>query len=100
MWRNAATVLVVFVLTACGGGTDTVAGVVVDVTGDITTVERFVLRLPNGTDQQLTPAPGITFHDGAAIGHLRDHLRSGQSIVVEYEVLEDGTWIALSVDDG
>lgn len=80
--------------------TSTVRGVVVDVTGDITSVEEFVLRLGDGSDQRLVTAPGITFHDGAAIGHLRDHLRSGQEIVIDYEILDDGTWLALSVDDG
>jgi hypothetical protein len=87
------------VAAACGSDTPSVAGVVIDVTGDITTVEEFVLRLPDGSDQTFVPAPGITFHSGASIGHLRDHMRSGQTIVIGYEILDDGTWVALNVDD-
>ncbi len=86
-------------VTACGGDNDAVSGVVIDVAGDITTVEEFVLRLPDGSDRTFVPAPGITFHSGAAIGHLRDHMRSGQAIVIDYEILDDGTWVALNVDD-
>jgi hypothetical protein len=87
-------------IAACGTTGQEVSGVVVEVTGDITTVEQFVLRLPDGTDQAFVPAPGITFHSGAAIGHLRDHMRSGQAIVIDYEILDDGTWVARHVDDG
>lgn len=98
--RVAATALALAALLgSCGSSNETISGVVVDVTGGITTVEEFVLRLSDGTDQAMVPAPGITFHDGAAIGHLRDHLRSGQTIVIEYEILDDGTWVALDVDD-
>jgi hypothetical protein len=97
--RLAAVVVLATTLAACGAGNATLRGVVIDVSGDITTVQDFTLRLPDGTDQRLVPAPGITFHGGAAIGHLRDHLRSGQEIVIEYEVLDDGTWVAVSVED-
>lgn len=96
----ALTLVAASAVAACGGGGSAVTGVVVDVEGDITTVERFVLRLADGTDQEIAPAPGVTFHDGAAIGHLRDHLRTGEPVVVMYEVLDDGTWVALRVDDG
>lgn len=95
----AALLLLAILLSGCGSTDQAVVGVVVGVSGDITTVEEFVLRLEDGADQVFVPAPGITFHDGAAIGHLRDHLRSGQTISVEYEVLDDGTWVALTVDD-
>lgn len=96
----ALALVVASAVAACGDGAPAVSGVVVDVEGDITTVERFVLRLADGTDQELAPAPGVTFHNGAAIGHLRDHLRSGEPVVVQYEVLDDGTWVALRVEDG
>ncbi len=74
-------------------------GVVIDMMGDLTTVEEFVVRLPDGTDQVIEPAPGVRFHGGASIGHLRDHLRSGAPVVIYYETLDDGRWIALEVDD-
>ncbi len=88
------------VLGGCGGGDrDVVTGVVVDVTGDLTDVERFVVRLPDGTERVFATAPGVRFHDGGSIGHLRDHLRSAVPVAIRYEVLDDGTWVALEVDD-
>lgn len=86
-------------LPACGGDGDEVTAVVVEVDGDLTSVDRFVVRLPDGTDQPLVPAPGIRFHGDASITHVRDHLRSGEPVVIVYEVLDDGTWVALEVRD-
>jgi hypothetical protein len=98
-WTAGAAVLVL-ALAACGGDSgDVVTGVVVELDGGITSVDRFVLRFADGTEQELEPAPGIIFHDGAPIGHLGDHLRSGVPVRVDYEVLDDGTWVALSVED-
>lgn len=84
---------------ACATANLEVEGVVIDVVGDIATIESFVLRLPDGADRMLVPAPGILFHGDAALGHIRDHLRSGEPISVAYEVLDDGTWVALEVTD-
>lgn len=91
----------ILLAAACSGGAEqgTVTGIVVDLNGDITSVSTFVLRLPDGSDRTITPAPGVRFHDDAAIGHLRDHLRNGTPIRVEYEVLDDGSWVARSVED-
>ena len=98
---GAALVVAVSLLSGCGGSGDggTVTAVVVDVTGDLTTVEQFVVRLPDGTDQVIQPAPGIRFHGDAAITHIRDHLRSGAPVRISYDVLDDGTWIAREVED-
>ena len=87
--------------SSCGGGAtdDTAIGVVIDLEGDITAVSSFVLRLPDGSDQRVVPAPGILFHDDVAIGHLRDHLRTGEPVRIDYEVLDDGSWVALEVED-
>lgn len=88
-------------LAACGGsgGGGTVNAVIIDVTGDLTTVDRFVVRLPDGTDQVIETAPGIRFHGDASITHIRDHLRSGAPVRITYDVLDDGTWIAREVED-
>jgi hypothetical protein len=100
--RLGAVVLIgAAILSACSGGTDggTATGVVIDLEGDLTTVSSFVLRLPDGSDRTIVPAPGIRFHGDAAIGHLRDHLRSGAPVRIEYEVLDDGSWVARLVED-
>ncbi len=99
--RRASWVLGVVVLaTACSGTAELeVDGVVTDVVGGLTAVEAFTLRLPDGTDRTFEPAPGVLFHDSAPIGHLRDHLRSGEPVTVRYRVLDDGTFVALEVGD-
>lgn len=95
-----ALAAVVLIVTACSGADEAeVTGVVTDVVGDITAVEVFTLRLPDGTDRTFEPAPGILFHDSAPLGHLRDHLRSGEPVRVRYRVLDDGSLEALEVGD-
>jgi len=89
----------VTIVVGCGQSTSEITGVVIEVNGSITTVESFVVRLPDGSDQVVTPAPDMTFDGGAAIGHLRDHLRSAGPVTIRYEVLSDGTWVAREVSD-
>ncbi len=97
---GAAVLCLGLAVTGCGSSDDdTLTGVVVDVVGDLTSVESFVLRLPDGTDRRLVPAATVTSHDGGAIGHLRDHLRNGEPVRVRYEIAADGTWIARDVED-
>ncbi len=97
----AVVVVGVAILSGCGGAGETgiATGVVIDLEGDLTTVSSFVLRLPDGSDQEVVPAPGIRFHGNSAISHLRDHLRSGEPVRIEYEVLDDGSWVAGVVED-
>lgn len=91
---------ILIVVAACSGGDDdSVRGVVIDVQGDIITVESFTLRLPDGTDRVFEPAAGVLFHGTAPIGHIRDHLRTGEPVDVRFMVLDDGTSIALKVGD-
>ncbi len=97
--RRLLAALLMVALAACGGGRQTVRGVVIEVEGGITDVSGFLLRLPNGSDLRLRPADGVLFHDDAPIGHIRDHLLSGESIEVEYEILDDGTAVAYTVTD-
>ena len=93
----AATLLVVSV--GCGGGRQEATGVVIEVEGGIADISGFLLRLSDGSDLRLRPAAGVLFHDDAPVGHIRDHLRSGEPIVVEYEVLDDGTAVAYVITD-
>ena len=93
-------VSILIAVAACSGGDgDSVRGVVIDVQGDITTVDSFTLRLPDGTDRVFEPADGVLFHGSAPIGHIRDHLRNGEPIDVRFRVLDDGTSIAFAVSD-
>lgn len=92
--------LLVLVAVSCGGSARLSArGVIIEVEGGITEVNGFLLRLPDGSDLRLRPAEGVLFHDSAPIGHIRDHLRSGEPVEVEYEVLDDGSAVAYSVSD-
>lgn len=84
---------------ACGGGDSVVEGVVVGVDGDLSGVEAFSIRTAGGDVFVFVPAPGIRFHDEAPLSHLTDHLISGELIEIEYETLDDGTLVALRVED-
>ncbi len=96
----AAVGVALLLMVSCSGTDDaTATGVVIDVQGDLTVVDRFTIRLPDGTDQVVEPAPGVLFHGDTAMGHIRDHLRSGGPVFIRYEVLDDGTWVALEVTD-
>jgi hypothetical protein len=84
---------------ACSSGQDAVTGIVVEVDGDLTSVARFVLVLPDTSRQEFVPSPGILFHDRAPISHLQDHLRSGEPVRVVYQTLADGSLVAVEVFD-
>lgn len=97
--RRTFLALILVAAGACGDGRQTVRGVVVEVEGGITEVEGFLVRSADGATLRLRPASGILFHDNAPLGHIRDHLRSGEPIEVDYEVLDDGTAVALEIRD-
>ena len=87
------------VLTACSGNGDEYRGTVVEVVGDLTSVESFTVRLDDGTDRVFEPDPGILFHDSAPLSHLQEHRLNGQPVRVRYRTLNDGTLIAIEVGD-
>ena len=97
--RRLLAALLIVLMAACGGGRDTARGIVVEVEGGIADVTGFLLLLPDGSRLRFQPADGVLFHDDAPLGHLRDHLRSGEPVEVEYERLPDGTAVAYSVSD-
>jgi hypothetical protein len=116
--RKTALVLSVLVaLAACGGATDDPAGptdttapststdgtmmllgTVIDVDGNLATVKEFTVRSPDGSETTFELADGALFDDGP-IAHVRDHLRSGQPVTVEYAITEDGSNLARSLGD-
>lgn len=71
-------------------------GVVVDVTGDLTTVEDFTV-LVEGDPIRFVPTPDGDY--AFPLPHLRDHLRTGEPVLVGWELV-DGTRRATSLDDG
>ena len=95
-----ACIAVFLVAAACGSSREAVTGVVVEVDGTITSVSRFVVVAEDGERFVFVPASGISFHGGAPIGHLQEHLRSGAAVVVRFEQLDDGTLVAVEVIDG
>lgn len=94
--RLAAALLAAALVTACAGGSS-VTGIVVEVDGTISNVRSFVLRTTEGEELTFVPAAGIDFND-APLSHLRDHLRSGEPVRVDYEE-RDGALIAERVTD-
>ena len=97
--RGLLAVLLLILVTACGGGRDATRGVVVEVEGGGADVTGFLLQLPDGSKLRLQPAEGVRFPNDAPLSRLRDHLRSGEPVEVEFEQLPDGTAIAYSVSD-
>ncbi len=93
---RAGVVAAMITLAACGGGSGTVTGIVVDVTGDLSHVTAFTLDA-SGVEYDFVPAPDGTFD--FPLPHLRDHLRTAERVRVEYRTV-DGVLEAVGVSDG
>lgn len=76
----------------------TVTGVVIQVEGDLTDVESFEIRLDDRTSRVFVPAPGVLFDGESSLGHLREHIVTGQPVEVRYE-MSGQTYVATSVGD-
>ena len=87
----AAALVVAFLPSGSGHLT----GLVTAVDGDLTTVRSFEV-LSDGDRFSFRPAPEGDF--AFPLGHLRDHLRTGEPIDVEYEEVE-GSLIAHRITD-
>lgn len=75
--------------------TGQLTGLVTAVDGDLTTVRSFEV-LSDGDRFSFRPAPDGDFD--FPLVHLRDHLRTGDPIAVEYQLI-DGSLIASRVTD-
>jgi len=85
MRHLAALAGVVLVLAACGDSdagpsVETVEGVVLEVNGDLETIESFVLRTDEGEVIEIVPAPDGDFR--FPLAHLYDHLRTSGPLSV------------------
>ena len=95
--RAALAVLAVVTLAACGGSDKAVEGRLAEVDGDLLVVRSFVILTDSGDRMEFMVDPGATFH-GGPIGHIRDHLLSGEPVVVFYED-RGGDLVATGVED-
>lgn len=85
-----------FTLLACAPPTSgTVQGIVVEVEGDLSSVTAFTV-LVEGDRVRFEPSPAGDF--AFPLSHLRDHLRSGEPILVGWE-LDGERRIAIFLDD-
>lgn len=94
--RAAAGVALLLTLGACSSGFR-FEGIVVAVDGDLVTVRSFDVRAPDGEVRRFVPDEEATF-DGGPLTHIRDHLRSGEPVEVDY-VDRDGESLATDVRD-
>jgi hypothetical protein len=106
MKRHVLVVVVAAALLALAGcsgsdpaSSDTLTGVVSEVNGDITTLTGFVVLAPDGSSHRFTPADGLLF-EGGPLSHLREHIITGQLVIVTFEQGSDGELIAVHVEDG
>lgn len=85
------------VLAACStsAGQAEGAGIVVDVQGEMDAIERFTVLLDG---ERLTFETSPEGEYAFPLGHLRDHLRSGEPVLVRWEEQGDRL-VAISVDD-
>jgi hypothetical protein len=75
---------------------NTVEGIVTDVTGDLTAVESLVIMDSDGKSHFFRPTPGLLFY-GGPLSHLRDHVVTGQRVVVTFEAGAYGERIAVLI---
>jgi hypothetical protein len=93
-----AAILIVY---GCGsddsGEANTVEGIVTEVTGDLTAVESLVIMDSEGKSHFFKPTPGLLFY-GGPLSHLRDHVVTGQRVVVTFEAGAYGERIAVLIE--
>jgi hypothetical protein len=76
---------------------NTVEGIVTEVTGDLTAVESLVIMDSEGKSHFFKPTPGLLFY-GGPLSHLRDHVVTGQRVVVTFEAGAYGEQIAVLIE--
>lgn len=75
-----------------------VVGIVTEVTGDLTSIESFVVIDGSGDSSKFVPGEGLTVA-GGPVSHLRDHVVSGEQVKVLFHSGEKGELIADDVQD-
>lgn len=96
MKRGAVLLIVGLLVGACARADNaTAVGSVIAVDGDLVSVHSFTV-LSGGETLEFIPALGENF--SIPLVHLRDHLRSGETIRVTYHEVE-GVLVATDVVD-
>lgn len=92
-----AAITIAAIVSACSGAQPTqVTGIVTAIDGDLTTVSSFDV-LADGRTWRFEPSPNGDF--AFPLPHLRDHLRAGDPVIVEFSEADD-TLIATKISDG
>ncbi len=94
--RRLILIAAIVLTTACSQSNGTSLGVVTDVEGSLTVVDSFTL-LSGGSEIEFLPIPGQSYD--FPLPHLREHLRTGEPVVVDWEIREEERF-ALSIRDG
>ena len=94
--RSALLALVALSLIACAPTSGTARGVVIAVDGDLEQVSAFTV-LVEGEEWRLLPVADGDY--AFALPHLREHQRTGEPILVGWELV-DNVRYALSLADG
>ncbi len=96
LFRLGGLATVLALAVACSAASGSVRGVVLDVEGSLNDVPAFTVLVEGARLRFLTTEEG---EYAFALGHLRDHLRSGSAVVVEWELV-DGDRVAVAIGDG
>lgn len=83
-------------VSACAPSSGTVRGIVVEFDGSLEEVSSFAVLVEGERIEFVTVSDGD--YD-FPLPHLQDHLRSGEPVVVGWEI-RDGDRVAVSVEDG
>lgn len=91
-------VAILALAAACSTPTSgTMKGIVIDVEGSLTNITQFTI-LAEGDDITFHPAQNGDYD--FPLAHLREHMRTGQPVLVGWEREDDGEMVALSLADG
>lgn len=94
-----ATILLVSGCSTADPASDNMlSGVISEVSGDLTTVTGFVVLAEDGSSHRFTPMDGLLF-EGGPLTHLRQHVVTGQRVVVTFELGTSGELVAVRVED-
>lgn len=95
MRRLSGVLLLALALGGCARTSGTTIGVVTAVEGDLVDITSFRV-LSSGSQIEFLPIPGQEY--GIDLPHLREHLRTAEQIIVEWELTDDLRY-AISISD-
>lgn len=97
-----AVVAMILLVSGCSTVDDPsdnmLSGIISEVSGDLATVTGFVVLGEDGSSHRFTPTDGLLF-EGGPLTHLREHVVTGQPVVVTFELGASGELVAVRVED-